>query len=91
MAAEYGMDDSSIACAGGFVPAMRDLCGKPFTIVAVHEGVVSDGGESYNSLEKFEWDDLGVSCWFITTDMLEYAEGREFKPESYDSLESLWG
>lgn len=88
MEAEYGLVGEIINCEGHFYPSMRYLCGKPFTIASVGADIY--GGEEevyYNSLERFEFDDFGF--WCITGDMLEYAEGREFKPESYDSLESL--
>lgn len=75
-----------------FVPQMKCLCGKMFTVSRI-----SDSGLSYQSCEGIELHSyIGPGRWIITGDMLEPADDSDdiidFEPVDIDALwEELYG
>lgn len=90
MAAEFGTDDDgwAICCRFKFMREMMNICGEPFTVKEIADGI---GGRAYLSEEgtemigcEYTWRPKG---WLISADMLEpYTEDEELEGVSVDSL-----
>ena len=80
MEAEFGVSpDGDIPCADTFTEYMRELCGRTFTVKAVHE---YPSARSDYDAEEPEFD-----RWLISADMLEpVTPDEEITPVEPDSL-----
>lgn len=78
MAEEFGLSpDCEIMCAYTFTEEMRELCGRTFTVTAVHE---------YSSApRKYEAEEPDFDHWLISADMLEPLN-EEITPVDPDTL-----
>ena len=90
MADEFGIQNGNIACAGVFIPAMRELCGQRFTIKGIRR-VTSSDCVWLSSVEQVESTSKMFRGYYaITYDMLELDDTDDFTPVSADTLFDFW-
>lgn len=91
MAEEFGIVGDVIQCDAGFLPSMRYLCGKEFTICNPQDldGIDSGITNYAHGVEGFKkW--LIDDEWIITEDMIEHVD-EEDMCDDMDCVEDITG